>query len=232
MENLEQVKEALGEHAQSEAIITAVGGFIEAEKNKGIEAARHKSNETKKQLEKYNGLKGRLTEHGIDVDSDFGDQFKNLGVNGSNEELTALKKENGSLTIKLKESGEAIEAYKASSIKRNESTIRATLKGAFGEAKAINYTDTVDNMINSGEAFVDESGEVVIKSGENTLSFDKERQNIVSSLIDNKRLTLGIDQNGGSGGSSTGGQRNNNKDFRKATDRQSRWDLAKQANKA
>ena len=93
MENLEQVKEALGDHAQSEAIMTAVSSFIQKEKDIGVESKRKSNSESQGLRTRLKSIQESLVNEGIDFEGDVGEQIKKLMTSKKQGEPTKPKQE-------------------------------------------------------------------------------------------------------------------------------------------
>jgi len=206
MENLEQVKEALGDHAQSEAIMTAVSSFIQKEKDIGVESKRKSNSESQGLRTRLKSIQESLVNEGIDFEGDVGEQIKKLNGSGSNEELTSLRKKVGALELTNKDLAGQNTEYKATAEKGKKSTAKSALTTAFAKVGAMNPVDTIARLVDNGDVSVDPSGELVIKNGENVVSFDKGIDNLVSSLEKEGRVILGTTQKGGAEGGSKGGK--------------------------
>ncbi len=206
MENLEQVKEALGDHAQSEQIMTAVSGFIQKEKDLGVESKRKSNSESQGLRARLKSIQESLVNEGIDFEGDVGEQIKKLNGSGSNEEITSLRKKVGALELTNKDLVGQNTEYKATAEKGKRSRVESALTTHFAKVGAMNPIDTIARLAESGEVFVDSDNGLAIKNGESVVSFANGVDNLVSSLEKDGRIILGTTQKGGAEGSSKGGE--------------------------
>lgn len=207
--DIKAILELVGENPKLDEIKTGIEGLIDGVKEVGIEKTRKLNSEAKGLRTKFNTLKESLVNEGIDFEGDISEQIKKLNGSGSNEELTELRKKVGALELTNKDLLGQNENYKVTAEKGKLSRVEGALTKSLIGAGALNPKDTISMIAKSGQVFIDDNDEMVIKNGDNVVSFDKGIDNFVNSLKEEERIIIGTTQKGGAEGGSTGGTQSN-----------------------
>jgi hypothetical protein len=190
-------------NAEEKAVVE---NAIAEEKNRGIEAARKKSDEVKRWMTEANSMKDALREIGLDVDSDIGEQLRGITEKATGKPKTELEKQVVTLTKQIQQlTQKATESEKKAmeSVERYRNTkLSQELSKAFGEK--IHASDYVINgLIREGKVTINELDEIVFKNGESEIDFKSGVDQFMKSnthIVKNTQAP-GAGSAGGAGGS-------------------------------
>jgi hypothetical protein len=171
-----ELSEILSEIGEEKAAV--VNAAIEAEKNRGIEAARKKGQDVNKFMSETNKHKDRFRAIGLDPDGDLDAQLVTIkerlekATNSKGEDDPAVKKlerQLAAIVAKL----EATEKEKAEATQKYTKTrLSESLRKAFGDQ--INGVGlAVDNLIYGGKVKLSENDEVVFVNGSDELTIEE-----------------------------------------------------------